>query len=203
MESTDSYRSTGLPALDLFLGGGWKAGALSELRGKPGGGKTELAIRSAARLTKVGKLVAVVTCGKSLFPPAFASADVDLHHVLWLSPEKPERSLWATDQVVRSGLFPLVITHNLLWEEKAARRLQLAAEKSGISVLLLRSNERVSALWPVFLSVEIERRSTDRLLLHVLRSRKLLPKLTCEVSLDPTTNLSDPFPEISSARVAS
>lgn len=202
-QALTEFLPTGLPALDHFLGGGWLRGGVSELAGEEGSGKTSLVLRSAAALTQQKGLMALVTHGAPLFPPALSLAGVRLKHVLWLRPESLDRCRWAAEQVVRSGLFPLVILSRVSWEDAAARRLQLAAETAGCAVLLLSATPNAKLSWTLLLRAQIERLSTSRLHLHVLKSRKFLTQLHTEVSLESEPNPVDPFSHSARSRIAS
>lgn len=51
--------STGIPPLDTLLGGGLYAGSLNVIAGRPGTGKTGLAIQIADNISASGKTVMV------------------------------------------------------------------------------------------------------------------------------------------------
>jgi replicative DNA helicase len=67
--------SSGLETLDDRIGGGWAEGELSILAGKPGQGKSSLAIQ------------AIVHCGRQKIPAHFFQLEMTLSHVL--------RRMWA------------------------------------------------------------------------------------------------------------
>ncbi|HLG18787.1 MAG TPA: hypothetical protein VI895_03085, partial [Bdellovibrionota bacterium] len=176
----------------------------NELCGKEGGGKASLAFKSVAALTQKKIPVALITKGASFFPPALAREGIDLGRILWLRPESEERCRWASEQVVRSGLFPLILNaYFSYYNERETRRLQLAAERSGSTVLFLRHAHRGTGNFAFALRCNVERSRSDRLYLRILKSRRMLPKLEMEVSLDAKTNPGDLFPEITGSRVAS
>jgi hypothetical protein len=194
------FLPTGLPSLDRFLGGGWPAAAVTELTGKPGGGKTSLALRSAAEITKRKRWVALVSPGEILFPPAIASEGIDLPYLLWLRPAETGRCRWAVEQVARSGLFPLVIVSHVPYDERSARRLQLTSEERGSTVLFLTSDKAQANLWALALRLQVERRPAGIARIEVLRSRKMFPKPFMEVSLNDDTNPVPLLPEPALAR---
>jgi hypothetical protein len=182
-----TFLPTGLARLDSFLAGGWPTGALSELTGKDGAGKTLLALRTAAHLTKRQERVALINPGGTIFPPALAAEGLDLPFLLWLRPVENERCRWAAEQVVRSGLFPLVMIRSVSYDERGARRLQLTSEATGTAVLFLTSQAGRMNPWAFSLRIRIERSALRRVRVQVLKSRNLLFKTDAEVSLDETS----------------
>src|SRR5262249_38399993 len=105
----------------------------------------------------------------------------ELSQVLWLRPKEEERKVWALEQVVRSGLFPLVIASGVRISERAGRRLQLASEKSETVVLTL--NSKPSLAWVFALQCEVRRKGKEVLLINVLKSRRSIQGRECEVNL--------------------
>ncbi len=99
--------ASGLPALDGLLGGGFPEGRITELRGERGG-RTTLAFRVAAGLSREGRLVAVVDGPDAFDARAAEAVGVDLRRLLWVRPPPP-RAAGAADALVRSGLFALVL----------------------------------------------------------------------------------------------
>ncbi len=100
--------ATGLPELDALLGGGIPAGRITEVASSRGGG-TALALQIAARLTRQGRLVALVDGQDALDPRGAAGAGVDLERLLWARPEDARAAAKAADALLRSGAFALVI----------------------------------------------------------------------------------------------
>lgn len=138
--------STGQVALDAFLpGGGWPLGALTELHCLGlGGGELTLLTPTLAQETARGQRVALVAPPVPPYPPALAAAGVVLSQLWVISPQASagkshkhsatqhnKESLWAAEQLLRSGSFAAV----LVWLPQATatqlRRLQLAAETGG------------------------------------------------------------------------
>jgi hypothetical protein len=78
--------ATGLPEIDLLLGGGFPRGGVSEIAGPPSSGRTSLALALLARATASGEEVAVVDAADAFDPPSARAAGVDLARVLWLRP---------------------------------------------------------------------------------------------------------------------
>jgi recombination protein RecA len=106
--------STGVPAIDVLLGGGFPRGQVSEVHGPASSGSTGLALGLLARTTRRGALAAWVDPKDRLDPASAASAGVDLTRLLWLRGQPhaarvlPE-ALAAVGTLLDSGLFEAVI----------------------------------------------------------------------------------------------
>jgi hypothetical protein len=76
--------ATGIAEVDLLLGGGMPLGAISELSGEPGSGRTTLALSLLAALTRQGESCALVDASDALDPVSAAAMGVALGHLLWV-----------------------------------------------------------------------------------------------------------------------
>ena len=97
----------GVEALDTLVGGLPRPG-LVELHGPPGSGRTRLALAVAASFARRREWVAWADLAHMLHPPAAEAHGVDLSCLLLLRPSA-DRAVWAVEQVLRSGCFPLVV----------------------------------------------------------------------------------------------
>lgn len=125
--------STGIAVLDQALLGGWPVGALSQLVGAEAGLGFSLMLPLLARLTRAGRHAALVTPPYIPYAPALRDAGIELKRLLWLAPKDRIDALWATEQMLRSGLYGAVALWSPALEAPIERRLQLAAE-TGRSV---------------------------------------------------------------------
>ena len=130
---SDRVVASGWPEVDGLLGGGFPRGALAELTGGRGSGKTALALSALAKATAEGALAAYVDGRGELYAPAAAALGVDLSRLLIvrpsagasrretrapfaLSPSRRERTpgdpgqdaLWAAEALLASGAFAVV-----------------------------------------------------------------------------------------------
>jgi len=130
---------TGNAALDAQLpGGGWPRSAVSELLLQQGGiGEIQLLQHALAELGKDRQIVLV---SPPYIPQAIAAhmAGIPLHNLLWLRPQFPRDGLWASEQIIKSGIFGAV----LLWAKEirpeSVRRLNLAAQGADTWVWAIR-----------------------------------------------------------------
>lgn len=120
---------TGHAALDAALpGGGWPEAALSEiLLAAPGTGELHLLWPTLARLTMTGERVVLVGPPHLPYPQAWLTAGVDLRQ-LSIVQASGRDALWATEQCLRSGSCGAVLCWPRQADDRALRRLQVAAE---------------------------------------------------------------------------
>lgn len=126
---------TGVEAIDGLVGGLPRPGIV-ELHGAPGSGRTRLALALAARLTAEGRLVAWVDADRTLYPPAVRDLDVVLQRLLVVRPPA-DRAVWAVEQVLRSGCFPVVGVSGLDRIGNAGPGWAHAAEAGGATLIVV------------------------------------------------------------------
>jgi hypothetical protein len=97
---------TGVEVLDTLLGGLPEPGMV-ELSGAEGTGRFRVAFALAAAYGRAHRRVAWIDPHSRLYPPAAADHGVDLASLLVVCP--PQDWGWATEQILRSGCFPLVV----------------------------------------------------------------------------------------------
>lgn len=124
-----SNPATGHAALDHALpGGGWPAAALSEiLVAAQGIGELGLLWPTLARLTARAERVLLVGPPHLPYPRAWAAAQVDLRYLSIIQAEGRD-ALWAAEQSLRSGSCGAVLCWLQQADDRALRRLQVAAE---------------------------------------------------------------------------
>ena len=162
---------TGFAELDAQLpGGGWPAGAITEIYAeRTGVGEVQLTMPAAAKLTQAGRWLTLVAPLHVPYAPALAAHGVRLEKLLLVETRTSEDNLWACEQALRSSCCGAV----LLWQdhlhERALRRLQLAAESASSSLFLFRS-ARVAPASPAALRLHVSR-SEGRTMVRVLKRR--------------------------------
>ena|SRR5690349_15081626 len=120
---------TGHAELDAALPeGGWPEAALTELMlAADGVGELRLLLPTIARLTTAGSPVVLVAPPYLPFPVAWRQAGVELAH-LHLVEAPPREALWAAEQCLRSGCTGAVLAWPRQADDRALRRLQVAAD---------------------------------------------------------------------------
>jgi hypothetical protein len=126
---------TGHAELDAVLpAGGWPEAALVEvLIPADGVGELQLVWPTLARLSQAGERVVLVAPPYLPFASAWQNAGVDLRHLQIVRVETARDALWATEQCLRSGSCGAVLCWPRDADDRALRRLQVAAE-SGRSL---------------------------------------------------------------------
>ncbi len=152
--------ATGLPALDAALEGGLPRGRVTELAGGRSAGRTALACRVAASVTRAGETVAWVDPGDALDPAAAAAAGVTLARTLWVRPRDGADALRAGEILLDAGGFGLVVLDLADGTTEAARaprpavrtaratawtRLARAAARTRSTLLVLTTARQMGA----------------------------------------------------------
>ncbi len=133
--------SCGCAALDRVLpDGGYSPGSVIEyLRAMPGCGASTLAFTAAAAAMRSTQgFVVIIDTQHNIYPPALASWGIDLEKVVLVRPQSDVDALWAVDQSLRTPAVAAVVADVERIDDRAARRMQLAAEQGGGLALLLR-----------------------------------------------------------------
>ncbi|MCD9031039.1 translesion DNA synthesis-associated protein ImuA [Luteimonas sp. Y-2-2-4F] len=146
---------TGHAALDAALPqGGWPRRALSELLLPAAGvGELSLLLPALARLTAAGQPVVLVAPPCVPYAPAWQAAGVDL---AWLQVVEaaPRDALWAFEQCLRSGACAAVVGWPQSADERALRRLQVAADSGDCCAFALRDRRHAANPSPAALRLE-------------------------------------------------
>jgi cell division inhibitor SulA/protein ImuA len=162
---------TGFAELDAALpGGGWPAGALTEVCvERPGIGEMQLAMPAAARLTGAGRWMTLIAPPYIPYPPALAAHGVRLSRLILVNAADAGERFWACEQALRSSGCGAVLAWIDRAPERALKRLQLAAEGGGSAALLFRP-ARVIPASPAALRLHVSR-AQSRTIVRVLKRR--------------------------------
>lgn len=148
---------TGWPALDAVLpGGGWPAAALSEiLLPADGVGELQLVLPTLARHTQAGRAVVVIAPPYVPCVPGWETRGVVMSRVDVVSAE-PRDALWAAEQCLRSGSCAAVLAWPERVDDRALRRLQVAADTGKALALVFRDRRHADQASPAALRLELE-----------------------------------------------
>ncbi len=140
---------SGFAALDAALPGrGWPQGALTELLlEREGIGEIRLTLPALARVQAAGRDVVWIAPPYRPYAPALAQGGLDLARLVVVRCAAPQDALWAFEQALRApecgAAFAWLPTH----DERALRRLQVAAREGRTwGALWRRPGQRGSAL---------------------------------------------------------
>lgn len=147
---------SGHAALDAALPtGGWPEAALTELLlAADGIGELQLLLPTLRRLTAAGRPVVWVDPPYRPYAPALANAGVDLAqlHIVDAGRDAP----WAIEQCLRSQACGAVLGWPMRADDKALRRLQVAAETGQCLGFLFRPLAAARNPSPAALRLQLE-----------------------------------------------
>ena len=148
---------TGHPSLDAALPtGGWPNQALSEILLRADGvGELSLVFPALARLTQAGGRAILIAPPYIPHAPAWARAGIDLKQ-LQVVHAQPRDALWATEQCLRSAACAAVLCWPNKADDRALRRLQVAAETGQCLGFAFRDAKHARNPSPAALRVQIE-----------------------------------------------
>jgi hypothetical protein len=137
--------TSGSPAFDRLLQGGFRRGSIVEWLGAEGSGATVLAWCLARRVCQQKQLAVVVDPRRRFYPPAaLQSTGTDglrndsPRNIVFTHPAHRRDQEWTVLQALNCPGVAAVLTWPDRLDDRAFRRLQLAAEKGGAVGLLIR-----------------------------------------------------------------
>jgi hypothetical protein len=153
---------TGHAALDAVLPwGGWPEAAMTELLLPADGvGELRLLLPTLARLTQAGRDIAIVAPPYLPYPAGWLQAGVDFAHV-HLVDANARDALWASEQCLRAGCLAAVLCWPLQADDRALRRLQVAADTGGVMGFAFRDLRAERNPSPAALRIAIDGPSSD------------------------------------------
>ena len=80
----DAVVSSGIPAIDGVLGGGWRRGELSEVWGARSSGRTSVLVSTLVVAARQDEVVALIDPFDRFDPVSAAAAGLDLDRMLWV-----------------------------------------------------------------------------------------------------------------------
>ena len=204
--------SSGFPALDAALPGrGWPQGALTEiLLEREGIGEIRLTLPALVRVQAQGRDVVWIAPPHKPYAPALTVAGLDLARLYVVQCREPKDALWAFEQALRApecgAAFAWLPTH----DERALRRLQVAAREGRTwGVLWRRPGQRGSATAaPLRLALSPHAgphlgTQLSSLAVHVLKRRGAELPLPVLIDVDDVSRPGFTLPPATSPRLAS
>ena len=164
----DSRQRTGHPGLDARLPqGGWPDHALTEiLHPADGVGELSLLLPTLVRLTQAQQRVLLVAPPYPVHAPGWAHAGIALPW-LHIVAAAPREALWAAEQCLRSAACAAVLCWPTYADDRALRRLQVAAETGQCLGFAFRDAKHARNPSPAALRLQLD---ADRHV-HVLKCR--------------------------------
>ena len=163
---------TGFAGLDRELpGGGWPAGALTEiLCADEGIGELQLVMPALVALSRAGNRVAWLAPPHLPYAPALAAAGVRLEFLTVVRAPGRRDALWAAEQVLRAGACHALLAWLPHVRYAELRRLAVAAESSPGFAALFRPPGTACEASPAVLRLALEWRE-GRLAARILKRR--------------------------------
>ena len=148
---------TGWHALDAVLpAGGWPEASLSEiLLPVDGVGELRLVLPTLARLTQGRRHVVIVSPPYAPCVAGWRQQGVDMRRVEIVAAGEKD-VLWATEQCLRSGSCAAVLAWPLHADDRALRRLQVAAVTGRSLAFVFRDRSHLSNASPAALRLELK-----------------------------------------------
>ncbi|MGQ0801715.1 MAG: translesion DNA synthesis-associated protein ImuA [Pseudomarimonas sp.] len=174
---TTDGQTTGHAELDAALpSGGWPQGALSEvLIAADGIGELRLLLPTIARLTRVGTPVLLVAPPYQPYAAAWSAAGVELAYLHMVTCAAKE-ALWTTEQALRSAACGAVLCWPGRADDRALRRLQVAAESGRCLGFCTRPSSVETQPSPAALRLRVEATGATAVSqIRVLKCRGGLP----------------------------
>lgn len=152
---------SGFAELDAELpGGGWPAGALTEILPQHEGiGELRVLGPALAQLAAQGRWLVWIAPPHLPYAPALAAAGIDPARLVVVRAQSPRDALWACEQALRAQACGAV----LAWPQKIAyaelRRLALAAEGGRTLAVLFRPQRAITEATPAALRLRLDTRA--------------------------------------------
>ncbi len=170
--------ASGFTALDQALpGGGWPAGALTELVCEaPGIGEISLLLPALIHLanTRAQSWTVWVAPPHVLYAPALAHGGVDLARTLVVDAANSADVAWAMEQALRCGACSAVLGWLNRADDRTLRRLQLAAQSSDAFGVVFRPAPALRQSSPATLRAHLQPQG-DTMRVRILKCRGSVP----------------------------
>jgi hypothetical protein len=163
---------SGFPELDIELpGGGWPAGALTEIfPAHEGIGELRLLGPALAALSGRGLRIAWIAPPYLPYPPALVAAGIDISSLVVVRTHSQKDTLWAAEQALRSNACGAVLAWPRTAKYAELRRLQVAAEGGPALAFLFRPPQTAGESSPAALRIALDTMQGG-LALHLLKRR--------------------------------
>jgi cell division inhibitor SulA/protein ImuA len=165
--------ATGYIGLDQLLPGrGWPIGALTELVPSCEGiGELQLLLPALQHVALTrGRPVVLIGPPHIPYAPAWARAGLPLQRLVWLRPSSEYESLWAAEQVLRTGIAGAVLLWSAATADVAMRRLQLCADEGHALAFVFRDVRALRNASPAAVRLALHP-SANALRIEVLKAR--------------------------------
>lgn len=166
----DGDEPTGWASLDAILpAGGWPAAAMTEiLLPADGVGELQLLLPTLARHTQAGRTVVVVAPPYIPYVAGWEAGGVRMSQVDIVDADTRD-ALWATEQCLRSGSCAAVLAWPAQADDRALRRLQVAADTGKALAFAFRDRRHLVHASPAALRLELMPGAAPQVRVHKCR----------------------------------
>ncbi|WP_454674309.1 translesion DNA synthesis-associated protein ImuA [Achromobacter pestifer] len=166
--------------------GGWPLGSLIELlTPHPGIGEIRL-LRPALAQLETRRPIALVQPPHAPHIASWMGWRLDPRQLLWVAPQKPIDTLWATEQILKNGSCGALICWLPHVRPESLRRLHLAAQASDLLFIAVRPASAAQHATPAPLRLALAP-APGGLSVHLLKRRGPVCDTPLYVALEPGT----------------
>lgn len=157
--------ASGWATLDAVLpNGGWPEASLSEiLLPFDGVGELQLVLPALARLAAARRHIAVIAPPYTPCVAGWERGGVSMAQVDVVQAAQPRDALWASEQCLRSGSYAAVLCWPRQADDRALRRLQVAADSGRALGFVFRDRSHAVQASPAALRLELETEPTRQI----------------------------------------
>lgn len=171
--------ATGCAELDRYLpGGGWPRNAITEIfLERYGVGELSLLMPALAFLSKEERWIVWIDPPFIPYAPALTRCGINIDRVLLVHASAvKQHALWAIEQALRSRSSIAILAWLKTADDKALRRLQLAAEAQSCWTVLFRPVAALTQRSPAALRIKMSKDSV-RTRLDIIKCRGQRPEV--------------------------
>ncbi len=162
--------SSGIPSLDIAMGGGYPRGKITELFGAPSSGKTTITLHAIAEAQKTGGIVAFIDAEHASDLNYFKALGINIEDLIFHQPDTAEQALDVVEKLVSSELVDLIVVDSVAalvpqvelegemgdqqmglharLMSKACRKITGPASKNNVTLLMInQTRNKIGVVW--------------------------------------------------------
>lgn len=146
--------STGFPILDQKLDGGFPVHGVIEIESQSSIGELRLMLPHIQHSASE-RLIVFINPPGLISAEFFSAQNIDLAHILVISPKSDLEALWTAEQCLKSGACHSVFLWGVELEIHQTKRLQVASETGKCLQFIFKSTSQDKISLPVSLSMKL------------------------------------------------
>jgi protein ImuA len=155
----EGVRAGGIASIDSILGplrdsfpcGGFPAGAVHEFLFndcEDSAATAGFISRLLSALMQNSGIAFWISCTNNIFPPSLKTTGIEPHRVVFVDLQTQKEVVWAMDEALKCSALSSVVGEVRELDFTASRRMQLAAEQSGVTCFVLRKHREQQKITP-------------------------------------------------------